>query len=93
MAGGSESLRKARSAGSDSTPVSTPFSQRSHQRSVSCRKPIDGPGARPRSGYWCDQGPTMPFAGPGRFSTRRSTASRYGSAQPPTASTAASIDE
>ncbi len=90
VAGGCESLIQVRSSGSSITPLSAPFSQWSHQRRVSCRKPMAGPGGSPRSGYWCDQGPIRPRtrAG-GRCSTSRSTVSRYGSCQPPTASTAA----
>jgi hypothetical protein len=62
------------------------------KRSVSWREPIAGPGGRPRSGYWCDQGPIRPWTrSTGRCSTRRRTVSRYGSCRPPTARTAASI--
>ena len=49
-------------AGSFSTPVSMPFSQRSHQRSASCRKPIAGLGTA-KCGYLWIHGPTMPLAG------------------------------
>ena len=38
--GGTLSCSRRRSAGSFSTPVVMPFSQRSHQRSASCRKPM-----------------------------------------------------
>lgn len=76
------------------TPESSSFSQWSHQRRVSWRKPIAGPGGSPRSGYWCDQGPMIPRTREGsRCCTRRSTVSRYGSCQPPTASTDALIAE
>lgn len=92
VAGGTGSVIQARSRGSAMAPVSMPLRCWSHQRRVSWRKPMAGPGGRPRSGYWCDHGPTMPRTrSSGRCSTSRNTASRYGSFQPPTARTAASM--
>lgn len=92
VAGGCEPLIQDRSSGSRITPVSWPLRCWSHQRSVSWRKPIAGPGGSPRSGYWCDQGPISPRTCSGsRCSTSRRTVSRYGSCQPPTARTFALI--
>jgi hypothetical protein len=51
-----------------------------------------GPGSRWMSGYWWLQGPTIPRAGQERFASSRKTVFRYGSAQPPTARTAALIE-
>lgn len=92
VAGGCDSLIQERSSGSSMTPVSSPLRWWSHQRNVSWRKPMAGPGGSPRSGYWCDHGPISPRTRDGsRCSTSRRTVSRYGSCQPPTASTAASM--
>ena len=44
--GGVASCIQTRSIGSSITPVSMPLSQKSHQRSASCRKPMAGPGRR-----------------------------------------------
>ena len=43
-AGGALSCIQTRSLGSSMIPLSRPFSQWSHQRSASSRKPIRGPG-------------------------------------------------
>ena len=43
--GSTESCIHTRSIGSSMTPFSAPFSQWSNQRTVSWRKPIDGPGS------------------------------------------------
>ena len=51
-------------------PRSLPFSQWSHQRSASCRKPTAGAGIA-SCGYRCAQGPTVTLCG-----TRRCSASR-----------------
>ncbi len=100
VAGGWDSEIQERSRGSSITPLSpapealseSVFSQWSHHRRVSWRNPIAGPGGSPRSGYWCDHGPISPRTrSAGRRETSRSTASRYGSCQPPTARTAAPI--
>ena len=49
VAGRIVSMIQARNIGSSMMPVSTPFSQWSHQRSVSRRKPIAGPGRAGRA--------------------------------------------
>ena len=53
---------RQRKAGSRSTPVGSPFSQKSHQRSASCRKPICGPGTA-KCGYLWAQGPMIALQG------------------------------
>ena len=52
------------SAGSSSAPFATPFNQRSHQRTASCKKPDLRVPAPRVCGYWCTQGPMIPFTGP-----------------------------
>ncbi len=60
-----------------------PLSQRSHQRSDSCRKPIAGPGAA-CSGYVCAHGPISPFRGTSSPSSSAKTGFRYQSLHPET---------
>ena len=63
--GSTLSCIQTRSSGSSMMPVSMPFSQWSHQRTASCRKPIAGPGT-PLCGKPCAHGPISPFFGHGR---------------------------
>ncbi len=60
-----QSCSQTVSIGSRSMPLSTPFSQRSHQRTCSCRIPIGGPGT-PRTGSLWPHGPMRPFRGTGK---------------------------
>ncbi len=53
-------------------PVSTPFSQWSHQRSASVMYPIIGPGLA-WCWYWWPQGPISAFFGQVRPAIRRGT--------------------
>ena len=71
-AGGTDSCIHTRSIGSSAMPVSTSFSQWSHQRSASWRKPIAGPGVT-MCGNECGHGPMSPLRGPDSPSSRRST--------------------
>ena len=71
--GGRLSCIQARTIGSSMMPVSLPFSQWSHQRTTSCRKPIAGPGT-PMCGYLCPHGPISALRGTSRCSMRREVA-------------------
>ena len=62
VAGRTESCTQARSIGSCMMPLSIPFSQWSHQRRDSCRKPIAGNGVAFCGQAW-PHGPISPLRG------------------------------